>query len=247
MREEKKHQKLVKKLNKLSRKNPGPFIRWLIDAEQIPEDDIEEDCLGVINLIKKCKQEIFNKLVKDKKSFELYNEIQKGFKRGDIIKNKAFQKTYKRFYRLGRNFGDKLSKRYFELLQRREGNIEKILIELSKIKGSNNKFSVWLAFASKLIHTIDNNQPIYDSRVAKILNIKSNYNIKGIDRRINDRLVTYDLLKKKFGEILANQEIKRIIHNFKKRLEVNINNVKMLDFILWKLGDMVIKTKKSKN
>jgi len=83
------------------------------------------------------------------------------------------------------------------LLQKRETNLKNILIELSEIPRLNGKPAVLLSFASKLIHTVDNNQPIYDSRIAKIFNIKLNYNIQDINEKIDDRLVVYNLLKKK--------------------------------------------------
>jgi rubrerythrin len=237
-RREKEHQEMVKKLNELSRKNPGPLIQWLIDAEQIPES--EEDYLKVVNLIKKHKQEILNKLLKDRVSFELYDKIREGFEKGNIVENKAFQKTYKRFYKLGRNFGDKLSKKYFELLQKKEKNLEKVLAELSKVPGSNNRFLVWLCFASKLIHTVDNNKPIYDSMVAEAFYIRMKY-IKDINKRIKDRLEIYNFLEQRVREILDDQEIATMVKDFKEKLGSDISDVKMLDFILWKLGGILIK------
>lgn len=118
---------------------------------------------------------------------------------------------------------------------------EEIFNELSKIPRRKGDYAVELSFASKLIHTIDNNQPIYDSRIAKIFDIKSNYDIKDINERINDRLAMYNLLKRKFNEILTSQEARELIKDFKEELKVNIGDVKMLDFILWQLGDIIIK------
>ena len=120
---------------------------------------------------------------------------------------------------------------------------EEIFNELSKIPRRKGDYAVELSFASKLIHTIDNNQPIYDSRIAKIFDIKSNYDIKDINERINDRLAMYNLLKRKFNEILTSQEARELIKDFKEELKVNIGDVKMLDFILWQLGDIIIKQK----
>lgn len=200
--------------------------------------------MDVIDLIKGHKEEIFNKLSKDKRSFNYYNYILTEFKTDNIINNDEFKRIYIRFYVLNAGgLGQKLIDRYFELLQNRETDLKNILSELSKTPRLNGRPAILLSFASKLIHTIDNNQPIYDSRVAKIFNIKLDYNIKDINERINDRLAAYNLLKKKFGEILANQEIREIIEDFKKRLRISIGNVKILDFILWKLGDIIIKQK----
>lgn len=196
--------------------------------------------MEVINLIKEYREDIFNRLSKDKKSFEDYNYISTEFKTdNNVANNEEFQKIYKRFYVLNAGgLGQKLINRYFKLLQNREVDLKNILVELSKIPRLNGRPAILLSFASKLIHTVDNNQPIYDSRVAKIFNIKLNYNIKDINEKINDRLVVYSLLKKKFNEILTNREIKDIIKDFKEKLKVNIGDVKMLDFILWRLGNI---------
>ena len=201
--------------------------------------------MEVINLIKRYKKEIFNKLYKDKKSFTDYEFITAEFKNGNITNNIEFKKVYRRFYVLnGAGLTARFIDRHFELLDQRETNLKKILVELSKIPRRKGDHSIQLSFASKLIHTIDNNQPIYDSRVSKLLNIKPNYSIKDVDERINDRLRVYNLLKKKFKEIFCNSEIKTIIKTFKRNLRVNIGDVKMLDFILWKLGGIVIKSRR---
>jgi len=240
---EKEFQERVKKLNELSRKNPRPLIQWLADAEQIFED--EKDYLEVVNLVKRHKQKIFNKLLKDRKSFDDYKFITEEFKTNNVRNNSEFQKVYKRFYVLNRGgLGSKLIDRYFDLLQKKETNLKKILVELSEISREKSDYSVQLSFASKLIHTVDNNQPIYDSRVAEIFDIRLNYNIKDIKERIADRLVAYNLLKKKFNKTLKNRGIKLIIKDFKKRLKVDIGDVKMLDFMLWKLGGIIIEQKR---
>lgn len=202
--------------------------------------------MDVINLIKEHKEEIFNKLSEDKRSFDYYNYILTEFKTGNIVNNNEFKKIYTKFYVLiGAGLTPEFLDRYFELLEKRETNLKKILSELSKIPRRKGDYAVELSFASKLIHTINNDQPIYDSRVAKIFNIKFNYGIKDINERINDRLTAYNLLKKEFNEVLADQEVKEIVKRFKGRLKVNIGDVKMLDFMLWKLGEMIIKQRRN--
>ena len=241
---EKWHMEHVKKLNELSHENPGPLIKWLIDSEQISENEEE----NLVNLIKVQKQEIFNKLSKNKESLNDYEFIIKKFKTGDVGNDDEFKKVYRRFYVLnGAGLTDKFMKRYFELLSRKEADLKKLLWELSKIPRRKGDYSIQLSFASKLIHTIDNNQPIYDSRVAELLDIELDYNIKDMSKRIDDRIEKYNLLKKKFNKILNKQEIKKIIKDFKIKLKTNIGDVKMLDFILWKLGDMIIKNEKLKS
>lgn len=126
--------------------------------------------------------------------------------------------------------------KYFQLLEDRETDLRKILKVLSKIPRRKGDYAVELSFATKLIHTIDNNSPIFDSNVAKVFGLKLKH-IRDLDQKIEDRIHVYELLKRKFERLLKSPEIREIISDFKEKLGVNINDVKMLDFILWKLGE----------
>jgi len=191
----------------------------------------------IVKLLKNKKDIIFKKLKEDRKSLESYIFISTEFKKGNTRTNKRFQEEYKDFYvmkaaGLTQAFFDK----YFQLLENGETDLRKILRDLSKIPRRKGDYSVQLSFATKLIHTIDNNSPIFDSNIAKVFGLKLKYT-EDLDRKIEDRISTYETLKKKFGMLLKSPEVQEIISDFKKRLGVNINDVKMLDFILWKVGE----------
>ena len=191
----------------------------------------------IVKLIKRRKDIVFRKLKEDKESLDSYIFISSEFKKGNIRTNVRFCQKYKEFYvmtaaGLTQTFFDK----YFQLLEDRETDLRKILRALSRIPRRKGDYAVELSFATKLIHTVDNNSPIFDSNVAKVFGLTLKP-IKDLDRKIEDRVHTYELLKSKFKMLLKNPEIQEIISDFKERLGVNINDVKMLDFILWKLGE----------
>src|SRR3989304_5283941 len=172
----------------------------------------------VVRKIKNKREKIFKMLNDDKKSLTDYQFIMNEFKKGKISTNKNFQEVYKSFYvmdaaGLTQAFFDK----YFQLLESREEDVEKILQTLSKIQRRNGCHTVQLSFASKLIHTVNPYMPIYDKNVANVLRIEVKSNVD-ISERIKDRVRAYELLKKKTAKLLENGEIQEIISDFKKRL-----------------------------
>jgi hypothetical protein len=194
------------------------------------------DIIEVVKLIKNKRRTIFKKLDEDRKSLKSYAFISREFKKGKVLTG-GFQKIYKDFYVLtAAGLTQEFFDEYFQLLENKETDLKKILKILSKIPRRKGDYAVELSFASKLIHTVDNNSPIFDKNVANVLGIKLNYK-EDLDERIEDRVRAYELLKRKFAVLLKNPEVQEIISDFKEKLCADINNVKMLDFILWKLGE----------
>jgi hypothetical protein len=156
------------------------------------------------------------------------------------VNDNFFQFVYRSFYRLDNaGLSDKCKKEYFRLLSNKETSLEKILKILHQYKTKKNEKSYQLSFTTKLLHTIDNNLPIYDSFVAKLFNLptrKSN---------LNWNLKVYDLLRGKFNNLLQDSQIMSYIKEFKiKHHAEEISDAKALDFMLWGLGKHQAELKK---
>ena len=107
------------------------------------------------------------------RSVDNYIFIKKEFAKGDILNNKEFQSRFKSFYRMNTaGLSIEQKKRFFELLSDKEQNLEYILSELHKIPRINRSHSIQFSFATKLIHTVNNNKPIYDINIGKITDVK---------------------------------------------------------------------------
>lgn len=78
---------------------------------------------------------------------------------------------------------------FFYLLEKREANLEYILSELYEIPTLKGKNTMQFSFATKLLHTIDNDKPIFDSRVKSTLQIKSKGSGKHSDKDTKIRSV----------------------------------------------------------
>lgn len=89
---------------------------------------------------------------------EKYALTVEGIKKGDITKDRAYQRNYNGFYRVRR--GADWQKVYYEIFEREKNNephFDKILTEMYERTGNTE-----MSFSSKMVHSIDTNKPIWD-------------------------------------------------------------------------------------
>ena len=193
----------------------------------------------LISTLSLSRDSIIDKLENRKNDVDRYFYIASVFAQNEPISgNEEFKETYKSFYVM-RTAG--LSQahfdKYFELLDRREKNLETILNELYEIKTLKNQNSMQFSFATKLLHTLDNNLPIYDNQVKKTLGLLDPYNVQDTPYKKKKKLLAYyENLKVIYRQLLEEARIKKLIDDIRKYFgwtASQINDVKILDFILW--------------
>ncbi len=179
-----------------------------------------------------------------KTNLEVYKFIQDEFINSDVSKNFVFQFVYCNFYTLDMKKVDaKFIQGYFELMQNQKGTVgldlETLLFNVYKIEtGRALKFNY--SFTSKLAHTIDNNIPIWDSRIAEVFGLKlSSVKDNGVNGdNFRDRIETLQGVYKK---ILSENLIKSTLLLFNEKFnEYEISDTKKLDFIFWAAGKHLI-------
>lgn len=86
--------------------------------------------------------------------------------------NPVFQFVFRSYYRID-NAGltSDWKVRYFEFLSQRERSLRTILEGLYHIQTKKKVKSLQVSFATKLLHTLDTSQPIYDSKVTELLGL----------------------------------------------------------------------------
>ncbi len=164
-------------------------------------------------------------------SIAVYAFIQQNFPAK--INDKFFRFVYRSFYRLdGAGLTEELKDEYFRLLKDGETSLRKILTILHKYPTKRGYNTYQLSFATKLLHTLNNNLPIYDSNITYLFGLPS-LKPKNLDQRIK----VYNSLKEKFNSLLNDTEVQQRIERIKKKHSAEkMNNAKMLDFILWDIG-----------
>ncbi len=177
----------------------------------------------------------------DEESIAVYLFLKKEYEKGNIGDNKIFQFMFKSFYGMNNaGLGDKLKARYFKLLEREEDDLGTILSELHKIETSRKVKSVQFSFATKLLHTINDKLPIFDTEVSKAIHCGITGNDK--DKKIASAMRIYKVMQEElYPHLLDNKQIKRIITEFKNKFKNTgeMSEAKILDFILWQLGKML--------
>jgi len=192
----------------------------------------------LIDNIVNSKERIFLKIKSRIKDLERYFFIEKEYKKGNIKDNLKFQKTYRKFYVM-RFLTQRFLKEYFIILSNKETNLRKILNRLYEIPIGKGIKAIHFSFTTKLLHTVNNNLPIYDSLVGKFFDLKVSGSSK--KDKINSRVEVYDKLRKYYKDLLNNKRIKKIILTFRRKFNCNkgkISDTKILDFIIWAKGQL---------
>jgi hypothetical protein len=155
------------------------------------------------------------------------------------IKSKIYQKNYISFYRLRRD--KNWIKQYFKILdnyykKNQSGNnycFKDVLQDLYNVqsKSRNGKYQskIEMSFASKLLHTVNPDFPIWDSQVRKKLGINNTI------KTINDGATAYDDLCKRYALMKKDPQFKTFVFNFDSLFPkfAWISETKKVDFYLW--------------
>ena len=129
------------------------------------------------------------------------------------------------------------------LFSRNEKRFDKILLDLYNVPPKK----LHLSFATKLLHTLNNKLPIYDSRVSGVLGLHQTTFPNSVKKRIEQRTSIYNALSECFSKLLAESMIQDFLKEFrsqlKKRADLEhfswqndlISDEKLLDSALWAL------------
>jgi len=150
--------------------------------------------------------------------------------------NPVFQFVFRSYYRID-NAGltSDWKVRYFEFLSQRECSLTTILEGLYHIPTKKKVKSVQFSFATKLLHTIDTSQPIYDSKVAELLGLPVKKS-KDFTNNIKTCIAVYENLREVQRELLSDDGIKKQVIALKEYYDSQISDEKALDFLLWSAG-----------
>ena len=170
------------------------------------------------------------------------------FAKTDVAKDENYQKNYTNYYRVRRD--DAWLKKYYEYLElhKNDKNItfEQIIRYLSNIPHKVKKSSVnpngmatsiEASFASKMLATINQNYPIWDSQVVRALGIELNESLRG-EAKIQSYIQAYNKLTHEVSLFISTAEGIKCIEIFDKTFPryTYISKLKKIDFFLWNIG-----------
>lgn len=176
-----------------------------------------------------------------KYAIKLYKNIQREYDNKNISleDNISFRSSYESLYKLSEGIKHQINKdAYFKVFEelRNNANItyDELLNKISSVIKKNNQNNTnkdhenQKVFASKMLHTMNNNEIIIDMNVSKCFGI----------RYRNMPQFSYDYLKGNIIDYLNNhEEAKRIIELFDSKYpNSGISDIKKIDFVLWIYG-----------
>lgn len=175
-------------------------------------------------------------------SIDVYKFLMAAHRASGSVNENVFRFVYRSFYGLDRWLTPEMQDKYFVLLKKHETSLEEVLEELYKHKSYDGKQKYHLSFATKLLHTVNDELPIYDTKVNCILKLATR------KPKLDSCTDVYKQLKEEYVALLKAERVKGLITELKKRYDAeSISDVKALDFVLWSLGGLNEKERKDGN
>lgn len=211
----------------------------------------------ITNYFNKHKSEIVKKLSANEwRHFRDYFLIKEKFS-NNVLDN-DFKNVFCAFYVMNGPMGlnNAQKNEFFKLLSLRENILEKILKSLYEIPSYGQRHRLFLSFGTKLLHTIDNNLPIYDRNIAYALKLTSQ-STGTLEAKIKNRIDIYNELKNNFDLLLKNPEIISCLKDIRQEIyeatiadrfewkDNFVSDTKLLDSSLWALYDSLMARKVS--
>ncbi|EOS24837.1 hypothetical protein C804_04937 [Lachnospiraceae bacterium A4] len=160
---------------------------------------------------------------------ERYRSIMEKLWRVDVSLDERFQKTYENFYTLGR-YSKEFRRDYFAYMERCKETVPSFEEALSYFLKYG---TLEVSFSSKLVHTLDPEQPIWDKNVTdRHFGYKiPAYGTKDREKKILDRYKRY---KRDFLNYVASDDGKAVIRAFDEAFpKTGFTDLKKVDFVLW--------------
>lgn len=168
---------------------------------------------------------------KNRKSVEKYAYIIKNFEKTNVQTDKEFQKKFNGFYRVRRN--TEWQKIYYTMMENGKSKpltFEEILRELYSKTGR-----VEASFASKLLHTLRADMPIWDKFVLQ--NLGKKMPVCQGEEKIKNAVRIYGEIADWYKQVLQTESVQKKIAEFDEVFPEYewFSQTKKLDFIIWQI------------
>lgn len=176
------------------------------------------------------KKQIIEAIKRAERGIGQYLEIMELFPSVNVAKNTNFQRKFKAFYRV-RQRPAMWYKIYFSFMQRSKEDkptFDRVIDHLNRSLGRYEP-----SFSSKMVATLDPEQPIWDAFVLKNTNtIAPSYQSRD---KLNQAKSAYRTIQDWYREFLDSGDGKRVVRIFNENVKkhAKITNLKKVDFVLW--------------
>jgi len=181
----------------------------------------------------------------DKKNdIDPYLKMAEMFKGTNVSNNNEYKTNYRKYWQLNAaRLSDHYCDHYFKVMEHYRDNdhidIEDVVNRLYEVPSNSKEIkTLQFSFATKLLHTIDNTQPIYDSLVGDFyffprINLSWKY-----EHKLRDYKKIYYFLQKEQKRILDKGLLSESIQRFRERFSplLYYTDQKIIDTLIWEFS-----------
>jgi len=182
-----------------------------------------------------------------KSPLEKYSDLKNALKTQNVEKKSDFRKQYGEFFAMGQSrLIPSYYDRYFTLLETNKTNHEvslsEILMSLKPVsQTSKGRKSIQFSFATKLVHMINDDEPIYDSRIKMFYKKTEPPAAMEYKKRVATYIDIQKSIKDEYRHIIDDKLLEPSIECF-RRMYANRrdhSDIKVIDWIIWQFVSLV--------
>ena len=198
--------------------------------------DPNEDS-DLVKLIVQRKGDILSKF--DNKMMETYRWLQEELYLRDVSVDQEYRKKFSSYY-IMRYVSQEYRDAFFSVFEKIKNKPDISFRDVSYCLydvDQKHQFS----FISKMLHTINPHEPIFDSQVCEVLHLHRTYqtSLEGKVRQDEDAL---SHIVKAYSDMKTSDEVRKMLVQMDSFTSgYQMTDEKKLDFILWALGGILIK------
>jgi hypothetical protein len=173
----------------------------------------------------------------------------------DVSADKDYQKEYRSYWALnGAGLGKEWINAYFSKLEELKRNsesgakpgsetVKEVVSELWKVPTNNKGYrSLQFSFASKLVHMVNTDLPLYDRMVGDFYFLPTGFAGKCMCARVRRFMESYNFLVEEYERVLDRGILNRSIEEFRRTFEpdsLRFSDVKVIDSLIWKCAALL--------
>jgi hypothetical protein len=179
-----------------------------------------------------------------RRDIDPYLKMSEMFNAGAVSNNDEYKTIYRKYWQLNAaRLSDNYCNHYFQVMEdyrhKDHIDIEDVVKALYEVpSNSKGRKTIQFSFATKLLHTIDNTRPVYDSLVGDFYffpQIKPSWKY---NKKLAAHSRAYDFLVREHKRILDEGLLSESIRKFRERfgLPRTYTDQKIIDTLLWKFA-----------
>jgi hypothetical protein len=192
-------------------------------------------------LINKHIQPLLRSIDRDK-DIEPYRQLIAYMDAAECPLNKDFRSRYRQYWKMTNvqvtpRFADQYFLKLESLRFTRKPEIEVVARQLYKFTNEDKRPSLQFSFATKLVHMLDRDAPIYDSSVRSFFLLRDISWLKNAESKLPLYLDAYQFLKAEYERVIRESLLKKAITAFRNCFHVHpsgYTDVKVIDTLIWK-------------